>query len=137
MDKVANKRFRLLKIGTATQTVPSINSWLSVPTCLSEFFPKLSPVIFRKSVYSQFFALNLNCQSNWEVVLWEADRKNTSFSFLGERMEKNEKLGYQLIGSRKFTKSIAATGTIARLRCSSFYLRNFFLKHASSGTKLC
>ena len=42
------------------------------------------------------------------------DRKNTSFSFLGERMEKNEKLGYQLIGSRKFTKSIAATGTIAR-----------------------
>jgi len=29
-------------------------------------------------------------------------------------MEKMKNLGYQPIGSRKFTKSIAATGTIAR-----------------------
>ena len=42
------------------------------------------------------------------------DRKNTSFSLFRGENGKNEKLGYQPIGSRKFTKSIAATGTIAR-----------------------
>ena len=55
MDKVANKRFRLLKIGTATQTIPSINSWLSVPTCSFLIFPKAFSIVFLEvSVFTVF-----------------------------------------------------------------------------------
>ena len=55
MDKVANKRFRLSKIVTATQTIPSINSWLSVPAYSFRIIPKAFSSDFQEvSVFTVF-----------------------------------------------------------------------------------
>ena len=51
----------------------------------------------------EYYVCCNSCRPNKHFILF----------FRGEN-GKNEKLGYQPIGSRKFTKSIAATGTIAR-----------------------